>query len=208
MRKEQIIEIVNDGGYIYFGEYQKTAIVYDAAGNHICHCPLAVMDRIAKVDGLIKWEKEYSGFYVSRYLGKKYQDYSNMRHCEKIAHDIDDYANGIVYKCPDCGEIITAPEDAEKYKCRCGFVGDLNEYEQQSMWDYFEDCLDVEYRCSSSRDYRSVQILVACGGPNIYVDTASNKVELYWWGDRADWPLSPDAVAAVDDWAEEYWRCL
>jgi hypothetical protein len=41
--------------------------------------------------------------------------------------------------------------------------------------------------------------MIACGGPNIYVDTASKAVELYWWGDRASYLLLSDTVDAIDE---------
>ena len=48
--------------------------------------------------------------------------------------------------------------------------------------------------------------MVACGGPNIYIDTADQKVKLYWRGDYADYMIDQDAANAVDQWAEEYWN--
>jgi hypothetical protein len=33
-------------------------------------------------------------------------------------------------------------------------------------------------------------------------------VELYWWTDRASYPISYDAVDAVDEWAAEYWEVI
>jgi hypothetical protein len=47
---------------------------------------------------------------------------------------------------------------------------------------------------------------VAYGGPTIYIDTDSGDVELYWWNERARYPLSSSARDAVDEWAEEYWN--
>ena len=82
------------------------------------------------------------------------------------------------------------------------------EPEQMTLYDYFEDCLDIEYRCDGRREYRSVRVMVTCGGPNIYIDTATKQVELYWWTDRASYPLAYDAVDAVDAWACEYWEVI
>lgn len=133
----------------------------------------------------------------------------NHEHCRWIAENVAEYAAGQVYRCPDCGRKFTAPEDCEKYRCPdCGNIADLDEYEQLSLYDYLSDCYDIEYRCDGNREYRSVQIMVACGGPNIYLDTDSKQVELYWWSERATWPLSYDSVEALDEWAEEYWNCL
>lgn len=136
----------------------------------------------------------------------------NRNHCKQIAEELEEYANGEIYRCPECGERCRVEEEENKngdiiYKCSCGCTSE-EEPEQLSVYDFFEDCYDIEYRCSSSKEYRSACIMIACGGPNIYIDTATKQVELYWWTDRASYPISYDAVDAVDEWAEEYWSCL
>lgn len=144
--------------------------------------------------------------------GQEKTDRENREHCKRIAQDVEDYAEGRVYRCPDCGEILTLPDDVgDKYRCPdCETVHDVDDLEQQSLYDYFTDCLDIEYRVSGRGrdDFRSVCVMVTCGGPNIYIDTASKAVELYWWGDRASYPLSYSACEAIDGWASEYWSCI
>lgn len=136
-------------------------------------------------------------------------DRENWEHCKSIAETLEAYADGNYYKCPECGEEIEFPAGVgDKFKCTgCGNVAPVEEYEQMSLYDFLSDTYDIEYRCDSKREYRSVCIMVAYGGPNIYIDTSSKAVELYWWTDRAKYPLSSDAVDAVDAWAEEYWNC-
>ena len=136
----------------------------------------------------------------------------NRNHCKRIAEDIEKYAAGLVYRCPECGQDCeieeTENDDGETiYKCECGCITEY-EPEQLSLYDYFADCLDIEYRVSSSKEYRSVCIMVTCGGPNIYIDTETKSVELYWWGDRANYPISYNTVNEIDAWAAEYWECL
>lgn len=148
-------------------------------------------------------------------------DRENRETCRRIAEELEVYASGDAYKCPHCGEVHTMGEYEETehenddgytcYTCPyCGEEIEEDDLEAVSLYDFFEDCLDIEYRVSGrARDaLRSVQVMVTCGGPNIYIDTASKAVELYWWGDRASYPLLSDTVAAVDEWAEEYWSCL
>lgn len=130
----------------------------------------------------------------------------NREWCKRIADDLDDYIEGRVFKCPECGEIITVSDDREKHLCSCGYIDDIDEFEQLGIYDYLEDVYDIEYRIGTDKQLRSVQIMVACGGPNIYIDTASKRVELYWWTERADYPLSSNAVASIDDWAEELYN--
>lgn len=132
----------------------------------------------------------------------------NRNHCKHIATEIEAYADGNVYHCPECGEEIRMPDDVgDKYRCpHCHTVADIEDYEQLSIWDYMTDILDIEYRCGSDREYRSCKIMVACGGPNIYIDTAAAMVKLYWWTEYAEYPLSYAACDAIDEWAEEYWN--
>lgn len=138
------------------------------------------------------------------------QDIDNRNHCKSIAQDVEDYANGRVYRCPMCEEIITVPSDwsGEKYKCSdCGNVLEEADLEPLSLWDYFNDVYDIEYRIGSDKELRSVQIMVACGGPNIFIDTDSKQVELYWWSDRASYPIDYDVCDKINNYFEEIYKC-
>jgi predicted RNA-binding Zn-ribbon protein involved in translation (DUF1610 family) len=134
----------------------------------------------------------------------------NREYCKSIANDLEAYANGKVYRCPECNEIIEVPNNwsGEKYKCQdCGTVSTEYDLEPLSLWDYFDDVYDIEYRIGSDKQLRSVQVMVACGGPNIYIDTASKAVELYWWGEHASYPISPDVCEEIDNYFEEIYNC-
>lgn len=79
--------------------------------------------------------------------------------------------------------------------------------ETVSLWDYFEDALDIEYTIGSDMKYRGVCVMVTCGGPNIYINTNSGAVELYWGGDSARCYLMPDLVDAINDVFEDQYNC-
>lgn len=139
------------------------------------------------------------------------RDNENWEHCRRIADDIDAYVNGEYKRCPDCGEIHRRDwgDVGDVFRCpECGEIADVDDWEPLSVYDFLADYYDIEYRCGSRKDFRSVRIMVACGGPNIYLDTASKDVELYWWTESARYPMSYEAAAALDDWAEEMWGCL
>ena len=137
-------------------------------------------------------------------------DRENWEHCKRIAEELDRIADGKVYKCPECGEMVELEEnDAGEMVCpECGAVIAPDDVFPLGMMDYFDDVLDIEYRCGSDRQYKSVCLMVACGGPNIYVDTGSKQVELYWWTDRASYPLRLDVVDAIDADFEEMFNCM
>lgn len=52
-------------------------------------------------------------------------------------------------------------------------------------------------------EYKSVCVMIACGGPNIYIDTAG-KYELIglWGGDRVEKYLECEIVNEIDDYFE------
>ncbi len=140
-------------------------------------------------------------------------DRENWQHCKSIAEAIEKVTDGSMYRCPECGEIIEWDndeynDDTEEYHCpHCGCVSPEDQLEPYGIYDYFNDVYDIEYRVGSGREYRSVRLMIACGGPNIYIDTASKEVELYWWTDRASFPLSFEAVNAIDDEFEQLYAC-
>jgi hypothetical protein len=63
-----------------------------------------------------------------------------------------------------------------------------NEYGEVEgdAYDWLNDALDIEYIIGSDREtVLGARILVAFGGPNIWVNTRTNEVEGHWWGDSA-----------------------
>ena len=138
-------------------------------------------------------------------------DLENWETCKRIATEIDKVAAGTVYRCQECGEQIDVDgleEDEDGYIIcpECGKRISIDDAEQYTMYDYFEDALDIEYIVGSDRTYRGVRVMVTCGGPNIYVDTMEKAVTLFWWTDSARYYLSTDAVDAVDECFEDLWN--
>lgn len=74
-----------------------------------------------------------------------------------------------------------------------------------SAFDYLEDALDIEYIVNSKGEYLGARVLVAFGGPNIWVNTRTKTVEGHWWGDSAYASFS-DGIG-LDEALEELWNC-
>lgn len=162
----------------------------------------------------IKNEEEQTMTTTTTETRQEQTDRENREHCEYIAREVEAYTDGNTYRCPECGEVIPwsnaqYSSEGNLYTCQaCGDTFDADDLEEPSLYDFFADAYDMEYRVGSDKEYRSVRIMVAFGGPNIYIDTATRAVELYWWTDRASFPLSQYAVDAIDEWAAEYWEVL
>lgn len=140
-------------------------------------------------------------------------DRENREHCKYIADMLEAVADGRLYRCPECGEFFEWKdeqynEEEGTYTCpECGKVYEENELEAVSMFDYFENVYDIEYRIGSDKAFRSVRLMVACGGPNIYIDTAEKAVLLYWWTDFARYNLTSDTAEAINEAFEELYEC-
>ena len=208
MTKQEIIEILNQGGYVSKRDESKTASLYDYKDQHIMELPPVFVNILAKAPQMVKWHQYSNVIYVGNYLREPYRTHENTEHCKSIAETAEAYADRYMYRCPECNEEFYIDDDRPQHKCNCGFVGTLDEYELLSMWDYLSDCLDVEYRIGGDKEYRSAEICVAWGGPNIYIDTAKNSVELYWGGSRASWGMLSSVADEIDDVCEERYNCL
>ena len=138
----------------------------------------------------------------------------NYERCKSIALEIERVVEMTAYTCPECGDVIHWDDeqydaDESTYTCpHCGNTFEEHLLESHSLYDYFfADVYDIEYRIGSDREYRSVCVMVACGGPNIYVDTGRKVVSLHWWTEHAEYPLSYDACDAINELFEELYNC-
>lgn len=52
-----------------------------------------------------------------------------------------------------------------------------------SGFDYIADVLDINWVLDSNRKFKGARLLVAFGGPNIWIDTVKRTVEGRWWND-------------------------
>lgn len=87
-----------------------------------------------------------------------------------------------------------------------GFGDELNcDGEPMSAFDYLQDALDIEYVVNGKRDYLGARVLVAFGGPNIWINTRTNTVEGYWWGDKATATFTDNV--GLDDALSEIFSC-
>ena len=133
----------------------------------------------------------------------------NFEHCKRISDELDLYIDGAFCNCPNCGETHNLQNAGDFFKCpNCGDVNAVEDWETLGLYDYFSDVLDIDYIISSDRKtVRGARFLVAYGGPNIYIDSFSGSVELYWWSDRASYPMRRETIDALDDFAQEMWGC-
>lgn len=139
----------------------------------------------------------------------------NKDRCKSIAIEIEAYNESRMYRCPECGAMIEWDDDCydseeSTYTCpQCETTFDEDELQALSIHDYLaKNAYDVEYRIDAQGNYKSVEIMVAGGGPNIYIDTADNRVKLFWWMEKAEYSFLPDVGNAIDEYYEQEYLAM
>lgn len=91
-----------------------------------------------------------------------------------------------------------------------GEYGDLktdnNDEDCPNAYDYLCDALDIEYVKDGDGNYRGAIVLVAFGGPNIWIDTRWKEVRGAWWGDSCTVSYSRDELG-LDEALQELMCC-
>ena len=117
----------------------------------------------------------------------------------------DDLQNGVEYDyCPDCGSQDFDQPCCDEYQL---LQADGTYIRQiKSGFDYVHDALDIQYIVTGKSEYLAARILVAFGGPNIWINTQTQTVEGYWGGETALSHYYTDKMD-IHDACREYWEC-
>ena len=73
-----------------------------------------------------------------------------------------------------------------------------------SRW--MEDVYDIRYIVDSEKKYLGAMLMVAGGGPTLWVNTWPNEVEGYWAGDKCTHAFRDEI--GLDDYNEEMYNCI
>ena len=72
-----------------------------------------------------------------------------------------------------------------------------------SAW--MEDVYDIRYILDREKRYMGAELMVAGGGPTIWVNLDTKYVEGYWGGDRVQWAFRDNL--GLDEYCEEMYGC-
>ena len=73
--------------------------------------------------------------------------------------------------------------------------------ELQTAHEWMEDVYDIEWVTHNDHSYKGARLLVAGGGPSIWVNLQGLTVDGYWWGDHCKVPFSDNL--GLDEYLEE-----
>ena len=66
---------------------------------------------------------------------------------------------------------------------------------------FMEGVYDIEWITFRDRSYKAARLMVAGGGPSIWVNLQTNTVDGYWWGDTCKVPFADNL--GLDEYLEE-----
>ena len=115
----------------------------------------------------------------------------NLERCKYLAEKIDAIHDGLAYHSPDDYDDVIVVDDFDDVPA---------DVDEVTLGEFLADNYNVEYRVGQNLDLRSVSIMLACGGPNIWVDTDSGCVELYWGTEHEQYPISWGARQEIEDY--------
>ena len=71
--------------------------------------------------------------------------------------------------------------------------------------DWMQDVYDIRYIVDREKRYFSAELMVAGGGPTIWVNLNTKEVEGYWGSDRVTVPFTDNL--GLDDYCQEMYGC-
>ncbi len=80
-------------------------------------------------------------------------------------------------------------------------AGKTREGKNIYMQDFMEGVYDIEWITHNDHTYKAARLLVAGGGPTIWVNLHTDTVDGYWWGDHCK--HSFDDNIGLNDYLEE-----
>ena len=95
--------------------------------------------------------------------------------------------------CKNIAESISSPEMITDEE--------TGEKRQETASDWMKDVYDIRYIVDREKRYFSAELLVAGGGPTIWVSLNEMEVQGYWGGDRVNVPFADNL--GLDDYCEE-----
>ena len=99
--------------------------------------------------------------------------------------------------CKSIADGITSPEMRED--------GDTGEKYRETAHEWMEGTYDMRYYVDGQKRYLGAEIMVAGGGPTIWVNTYTQQGEGYWGGDKVLEPFIDNLD--LDDYCEELYGC-
>ena len=103
----------------------------------------------------------------------------------------------LVRMCKNIADSISEPQQITDEE--------TGEKREETAHDWMEHTYDIRYYVDRDKRFLGADIMVAGGGPTIWVNTYTKEVEGYWGGDRVTWAFQDNL--GLDYYCEELYGC-
>ena len=74
-----------------------------------------------------------------------------------------------------------------------------------SASEFMDGVYNIRWILNQDKSYRAAELMVAGGGPTIWVDLSDDVVKGYWWGDQETWSFQDNL--GLNEYCEEMYGC-
>ena len=93
----------------------------------------------------------------------------------------------------------------QRLRDQCIHIADDITKGEGNAHEWMEDVYEIEWITYGDHKYKAARLLVAGGGPNIWVNLQTNTVDGYWWGDHCKIQFTDNL--GLDEYVEEIHAC-
>ena len=85
-------------------------------------------------------------------------------------------------------------------------AGDMCFWPVDSMMNDHYEAYAIRYIIDGSGEYLGARLMIAGGGPTVWVDTFEGEIQGFWGSDMCSFPIWD--YEYIDDYWEEMYKCL
>ena len=89
----------------------------------------------------------------------------------------------------------------QRLRDQCKHIAETISTPLEDVHEWMNDVYDIEWITFNDHKYKSARLLVAGGGPNIWVNLQTGTVDGYWWGDTCKHRFEDNL--GLDEYLEE-----
>ena len=93
----------------------------------------------------------------------------------------------------------------QQLRDQCKHIAETISTPLEDVHEWMEGVYDIRYIVDREKRYYSAELMVAGGGPTIWVNLNSKEVEGYWGSDRVTVPFTDNL--GLDEYCEEMYGC-
>ena len=97
--------------------------------------------------------------------------------------------------------VRTEETSKEQLRRMCKEIAEDITAGREDVHRWMEGVYTIDWITTQDHKYKDAQLLVAGGGPNIWVNTQTKTVDGYWWGDTCKVPFEDNL--GLDEYLEE-----